>query len=200
MNNTGKGLIAYLLGWIGALIVLFGIKDNDRNITFHCYQSIMIDISMVAVSLVVGMVGLFIPFIGLISTAYIVFCFVLIILGVIKVCNNEPDPKLVLIGDLTEKVFGDAINKAPVTVAPAANVTPSFDPNTGQPINRPEPKFDPNTGQPINPPEAKFDPNTGEPINKTEPAPEPEATPETETAPAEAEAPKEETPEEPKAE
>ena len=160
MNNTGKGLIAYLLGWVGALIILFGLKDNDRNITFHCYQSLMINISLVVVSIAFGIVGAIVPFIGILTPAFGIFCFVLVILGVIKVCNNEPDPKLILVGDLTEKLFGDAINKAPVTVAPTGQ-TPNFDPNTGQPIN--------------NPPQANFDPNTGQPINKPEEPKEEEA-------------------------
>ena len=31
MSEKGKIILAYLLGWIGGLVVLFGMKDSERN-------------------------------------------------------------------------------------------------------------------------------------------------------------------------
>lgn len=170
MDSKGKGVLSYVFSWLGGLIVMFGFKDNDRKTVFHAAQAIVIGggytvltIGITMINVVVALAtGYGIPFVSwIVNILYLV----LIILGIVKVLNNEADPKLPVVGDLTEKLFEKQINAAPETVqtAPAAK----FDPNTGEPITTP-------AQQPA--PEAKFDPNTGEPLNKTEEAPAEEKT------------------------
>ena len=181
MDYKGKGFVSYFFGWIGGLIVLFAFKDNDRKTAFHACQSIVISVSQVAVNIVFGILGgimyATVGFdISFLSSIYSILCFVLMILGIVKAMKNEADPKLPVVGDLTEKLFEKKLSEFPATVTP---VNAKFDPTTGQPINpQPTPKFDPATGQPINPqPEAKLDPNTGMPITQLAPdAPEAPAT------------------------
>ena len=155
MDRKGKGILAYLLGWLGGLIVLYEFKDNNRKDVFHACQAITLSVSEIVLSIAVGFVGGIIAFatgisFGLLSYVVYILYVVLLILGIVKVCNDEPDPKLPVIGDLTEKIFAKQINAAPETAANPA--TPRFDPNTGQPITQPQANFDPNTGQPITQP------------------------------------------------
>ena len=168
MDRKGKGLLSYLLGWVGGLIVLYAFHDNDRKTAFHACQSITLSLSQIVISFGIGFVmGIVAAFTGLplsyLSSIVSILFLVLMIMGIVKAWNDEPDPKLPVIGDLTEKVFGAKINSFPETV-----VTQNFDPNTGQPVNQqPQANFDPNTGQPVNQqPQANFDPNTGQPINQ----------------------------------
>ena len=202
MGSKGKGVLSYVLGWLGGLIVLFGMKDNTKNDVRHAGQAIIVSGADIAFSIVLSvingalyaMAGFSIPFVG---TLVSILCFALRIIGLVKVLKDDPDPKLPVVGDLAEQWFAKQIAAAP-DVAPA--VMPKFDPNTGKPINpQPEAKFDPNTGEPITQPEptpapqANFDPNTGEPLNK----PVEEAPAAAEEAPAEeapTEAPAEEKP------
>ena len=191
MDRKGKGLLSYLLGWVGGLIVLFGMKDNDRKTAFHACQAITLSLAELVLAFAFGFMGAFVTAAGylssLVSIAYLVF----MIMGIVKAVNDEPDPKLPIIGDLTESIFSKKINEFPEVVT----VEPKFDPNTGQPINpQPQANFDPNTGQPINQqPQANFDPNTGEPVNKSADAPAQPEEAKTEEAPAE-EKPAEEKP------
>lgn len=61
-----------------------------------------------AINIVVG----FIPFIGvLISLAVGILSTVLFIMGIVKVCKDEADPKLPIIGDLTMKLFANQIGE-----------------------------------------------------------------------------------------
>ena len=166
MDNKGKGVIAYLFSWLGGIIVMFGFKDNDRKTVFHAAQSIVIGGAYSIVSIGIGFInvilalaiGFGIPFVSwIIGVLYLV----LMILGIVKVLNDEDDPKLPVLGDLTEKLFEKQINAAPDTyVKPTVA---RFDPNTGEPITTP-------ATQPAVTP--KFDPNTGEPLDKKEDTPE----------------------------
>lgn len=141
MNSVAKGLLSYLLGVIGPLIVILAFQDNTRKDLFHAYQSLVITIGSVVAYLACAIIG-FIPIVQFITVllipAIMIFLLVLTILGIVKVCKDDPDPKLVLVGGLTESIFGKQINAAPdVAVAPQQ---PSFDPNTGQPVNQPAPQ------------------------------------------------------------
>ena len=174
-NSKGKGLLSYLLGWVGGLIVLFAFKDNNRKDVIHACQAITMGIANVVLSIALAFVdGILAAVIGMnisiLSSLASIFFFVMMIIGIVKVCKDDPDPKLPIIGDITMSIFGGRINAAPETVTPAGTVTPKFDPNTGKPINpQPQANFDPNTGKPITQPQANFDPNTGQPLNNNAP-------------------------------
>ncbi|MBR3210877.1 MAG: hypothetical protein IKF71_02945 [Bacilli bacterium] len=187
MSSKGKGVLSYLLGWVGGLITLFAFKDNNRKDVFHACQAITISVAQLAATIVIAVIsavlatvtGVSLGFVGWIID--ILYC-ILVILGLVKVLNDEADPKLPVVGDITEKIFEKKINETP-EAAPAAP-TANFDPNTGQPINQPQANFDPNTGQPIN-----------QPTPESNMGPDPDAAPEEpaqEEAPADAAEPAEE--------
>ena len=98
MSEKTKSILAYLFGWVGGLIVLLGMKDSSRNTKFHAAQSIVISVA----TIIIG----FIPVVNFLSIAGVVF----MILGIIKATKENEDPKLPLIGDLTENLFGKMIN------------------------------------------------------------------------------------------
>ena len=140
-NSVAKGLLSYLLGVVGPLIVILAFKDNNRKDLFHAYQSIVITVAGI-VAYVASSILAMIPIVQIITVILIpaigIFLFVLEILGIVKVCKDDPDPKLILVGDLTESIFGKQLSAAPETVAVPQQ--PSFDPNTGQPVNQPAPQ------------------------------------------------------------
>ena len=59
MEEKYKGPLAYLLGWLGGVIVLAAFKDNTKLTKFHACQSITISVMNLVVSLVLG----FIPYV-----------------------------------------------------------------------------------------------------------------------------------------
>ena len=131
-NSVAKGLLSYLLGVVGPLIVILAFKDNNRKDLFHAGIVAYVASSILAMIPIVQIITvILIPAIG-------IFLFVLEILGIVKVCKDDPDPKLILVGDLTESIFGKQLSAAPETVAVPQQ--PSFDPNTGQPVNQPAPQ------------------------------------------------------------
>ena len=174
MGDKGKGLLSYLLGWIGGLIVLCAMKNNTKRDVMNAGQGIVLSVGYAALSIITSFVGYFIPFVPFISGIVGILYLVALIFAIVNVVTDK-DPKLPVIGDVTESLFAKQLAAAPEYATPAGGA--NFDPNTGQPINpQPQANFDPNTGEPLNKaPEAKFDPNTGEPIKKEEPV-QPEQT------------------------
>ena len=174
MNSKVKGVISYLFGWIGGLIVLCAFNDNDQKATFHACQGITLSVSVVICNIAIVILS-YIPVVSFttyfLSPAVGIAQLVFMILGIVKATSDSPDYKLPLFGDLTEKFFEKKL--AAVGVPSGVAVAPKFDPNTGQPIVTPAPQanFDPMTGQPIvtPAPQANFDPNTGQPIQNTAP-------------------------------
>ena len=156
-SDIGKGLLSYLLGWLGALIVLLALKNNTKRDIMNAGQGIVISVGNIVLSGISAVLSRYIPFLSLIlSGLYIV----ILILAIVNVVGDK-DPKLPVIGDIAESLFAKQIADAPEFVGGVQQA--NFDPNTGQPINN-QARFDPNTGQPINN-QANFDPNTGQPIN-----------------------------------
>lgn len=103
MNEKTKCILAYIFGWLGGLIVLFAAKNNEKNTKFHAAQSIVL--SVVYMVLAGGMQ--LIPGIG--SAAWVLYI-VFTVIGIVKVNNNE-EPELPLIGDLTKSLFGKMLEK-----------------------------------------------------------------------------------------
>ena len=161
MSSKGKGLISYLLGWIGALIVLLAFKDNNKRDVMNAGQGIVISVGNMIISFIGAFVSSYVPFFNLLTSGLFI---VILIFAVVNVLTDK-DPKLPVIGDITESLFSKQLANAPeVSSQPQAK----YDPATGQPINQaPQAKYDPATGQPINQaPQASYDPATGQPINQ----------------------------------
>ena len=91
MSEKGKCILAYVFTWIGGLIVLFGMKDNERNTKIHAAQAIVIGIGYMI----------------------IVFAYryaVLVIIGIVK-ANKEEDPELPVVGPIAKSIFGKKIEE-----------------------------------------------------------------------------------------
>ena len=170
VNSKAKGVLSYLLGWIGGLIVMFAFKDNNKKDVIHAAQSITISVANMAFGLIIGIISgimeVAVGFnIGFLSSIFSLLCFALMIIGLVKALKDDPDPLVPVVGELATKMFEKQIAAAPETTP--STVVAKFDPNTGKPIVPPEAKFDPNTGEPITQPaeEKPEEPTTAPPID-----------------------------------
>lgn len=100
MEQNVRGLLAYLFGLIGGLVVLFGLKDNDSRTKFNACQAITMDAIVFVVLLVLG----FIPFVGIVAYLFSALMTVARIIGMIKAYKEE-DFELPVISDLTRNIF-----------------------------------------------------------------------------------------------
>ena len=100
MEQKIRGLLAYLFGWIGGVIVLFAFKDNDDRTKFNACQSIVISVISMVASFVLG----FIPYVGFVGSIIRVLMTVLLIIGMVKAYKEE-DYELPVISDLTRNIF-----------------------------------------------------------------------------------------------
>lgn len=106
MSEKGKAILAYVFGWIGGLIVLFAMKDNERNTRFHAAQAITLSAGYFIISLIYRYIPITIPFF---STALWAIYIIGIIMGIAK-ANKEEDPELPGIGGITKSIFGKKID------------------------------------------------------------------------------------------
>lgn len=105
MSEKAKSILAYLFGWIGGLIVLFAMKDNERNTKFHAAQSIVISVGYFLITLIYKYIPFTIPFFTkIVWVIYIIG----IIMGIAK-ANKEEDPELPVIGGVAKSIFGKTI-------------------------------------------------------------------------------------------
>ncbi len=100
MEQKVRGLLAYLFGWIGGLVILFALKDNEEQTKFNACQSIVLSAGGMLISLVLG----FIPFIGFLSYLVNILVLVLQIFGMIRAYQEE-EYELPVISDLTRNIF-----------------------------------------------------------------------------------------------
>lgn len=100
MKENTKGIIAYLFGWLGGLIVLFGFKDNTKLTKFHACQSITLSIASVLSNFVLG----FIPVVKYAAYLLGVAIFVAQIIGIVK-SYHEEEFEIPVISDLTRNIF-----------------------------------------------------------------------------------------------
>lgn len=105
MNQNVRGVIAYILGLIGAAIVLAAYKDNDERTIFNCYQSLTISIISI-----LAIVVSFLPFIGFVGSIISILLFVCQIIGAVKAYKEE-DCELPVISDLTRNIFKKQLEK-----------------------------------------------------------------------------------------
>lgn len=106
MDQKVRGLIAYLFGWVGGLIVLFAFKDNDDRTKFNACQSIVISVISMLATLILG----FIPYIGFAGKIISVLMKVIAIIGMVKAYKEE-DYELPVISDLTRNIFKSQLSK-----------------------------------------------------------------------------------------
>ena len=120
MDDKGKGIISYVFGWIGGLIVLLAFKDNNKKTTFHACQAITASVAFMAINFIYGFIPITIPFF---STVVWALQIVVLVMGIVKVVNNE-DPELPVVGSLTKSIFGNKIDSAPDVVETPKETTP----------------------------------------------------------------------------
>lgn len=107
MNEKSKAIIAYIFGWIGGLIVLFAMKDNEKNTKFHAAQAITISAGYFLISTIYSYAPISIPFF---STALWGVYIIGIIMGIVK-ANKEEDPELPVVGGIAKSIFGKKIEE-----------------------------------------------------------------------------------------
>ncbi len=100
MEEKTKQILAYVFGPIGGLI-FFLLKDSSKETKYHAAQSLVIG--------GLAFVLAFIPFFSyLVGTAALVF----MILGIIRVANEE-DPKLPGISNIVDAIFAKEFAEEP---------------------------------------------------------------------------------------
>ena len=62
MSEKGKAILAYVFTWIGGLIVLFGMKDSQRNTKIHAAQAIIIGVGYMLIYAIYRIIPVYIPF------------------------------------------------------------------------------------------------------------------------------------------
>ena len=107
MSEKAKSIVAYIFGWIGGLIVLFAMKDNEKNTKFHAAQAIVLSVGYFLINTIYTYIPVRIPFFSTILWGvYIVG----IIMGIVK-ANKEEDPELPVIGGVAKSIFGKKIEE-----------------------------------------------------------------------------------------
>lgn len=106
MQQKVRGLLSYLFGWLGGLIILLAFKDNDDRTKFNACQAIVISAGSFVITLVMG----FIPFVSLLTGIVSLLTFVLNVIGMIKAYKEE-DYELPVISDLTRNIFKSQLSK-----------------------------------------------------------------------------------------
>lgn len=97
-----KGFLAYFFGLLGGLVVYFIAKEDEGALKFHAAQSMTLSIANYVLAVACG----FIPLAGeLISLVISVIAFVLMIMGIIKVLQEDSEMELPIIGNLTHSIF-----------------------------------------------------------------------------------------------
>ena len=112
MDEKGKGIIAYIFGWLGGLIVLLAFKDNNKKTTIHACQSIVVSVGVIVINIVYGFLPITIPFFSTVVWALQVAC---VIMGIVKVVNNDA-PELPVVSGIAKSIFAKKIDEAPETV------------------------------------------------------------------------------------
>ncbi len=107
MSEKGKCILAYLLGWLGGLIILFAIKENTRNTKFHAAQSIILSGGYFLLTIVYNFIPIYIPFF---STALWGIYIVGIVMGIAK-ANKEENPELPVVSGIAKSIFGKKIEE-----------------------------------------------------------------------------------------
>ena len=106
MSEKTKGVIAYLFGWLGGLIVLFGYKDSEKLTKVHAAQAITLSLIYMIINMVIG----FIPVVKYFSYVLSPLYLVLAIIGIVK-ANKQEEYEIPLVSDLAKKWFAKQIGE-----------------------------------------------------------------------------------------
>jgi len=100
-----KAILGYVI--VICAIVFLCIDDSSKHAKFHYAQAICLWVVGVAG----GILGI-IPFLGIVIAA-VVSCavFICAVWGIIKVAQDETDPSIPVVGDVTYAIFGTTIEK-----------------------------------------------------------------------------------------
>ena len=124
MDQKVRGLLSYLFGWLGGLIVLLAFKDNTKETNKNACQAIVLSATYIVITIVISVINFFIGLItgladntavsvifgiisfiiSLISFAAFVLYMVFAIMGMVK-AYQEKDHNIPLITGLTQKIF-----------------------------------------------------------------------------------------------
>ena len=100
-----KAILGYII--VICAIVFLCIDDSGKHARFHYAQAICLWVIAIAG----GILGI-IPFLGVVIAATVSCAvFVLAVWGIIKVAQDETDPSIPLLGDVTYSIFGSTIEK-----------------------------------------------------------------------------------------
>lgn len=124
MDQKVRGLLAYLFGWLGALIILVAFKDNTRETNKHAAQAVVFYLIYLVVALTLGFLNFIISLIisfadnSAISIIFVLLslligiaCFALSVIGIVfKVMGmvkayQEKEFNVPVISGLAEKIF-----------------------------------------------------------------------------------------------
>lgn len=100
MSEKTKGVIAYLFGWLGGLIILLGYKNSEEQTKLHAAQAIVLSVAYMVLNIVISFIPVVRNFSGLLSIAY----FVIAIVGAVK-ANKLEEYNLPVITELANKWF-----------------------------------------------------------------------------------------------
>jgi len=106
MDEKMKAILAYILGWLGGLIVLFALKDNERNTKIHAAQAIVLSGGLFVVIMVYNMLPIYI--FGISSILNVLYL-VAMVMGIVR-AYNEQEPELPVVGDIAKNLFKKQID------------------------------------------------------------------------------------------
>lgn len=104
MTDKAKGVLCYIFGWLGGLIFILQ-KDSSQTVKLHAAQAITASVGYILLNILAGFLP--IPFLSnIVSILYLL----IVIFGIVKVCQENQDPEIPVIGQLAKSIFGKMIN------------------------------------------------------------------------------------------
>ncbi|MBR1803074.1 MAG: hypothetical protein IJ777_03830 [Clostridia bacterium] len=98
MSDKAKGVLCYVFGWLGGLIFILQ-KDSNQTVKLHAAQAIVASVGYIILDVIARQLP--IPFIG---TALSVLYLLIMIFGIVKVCQ-ESDPEIPVVSNIAKSIF-----------------------------------------------------------------------------------------------
>ena len=128
MTEKGKGIFAWILSIVGSAIVLFGMKDSNKNTRLHAAQSLTISAFYFIITVILSIVLASMNWRVILSGGYTVVSIIrgiasliygiYAIWGIVKVCKDE-EAELPILGKVSKAIFGKIIDEEPTAYAKA---------------------------------------------------------------------------------